>query len=293
MHRPVEHLAKTSLARGVCAAIVARHLAAARATTRTEFLFRRPPTPPAPATRPPLAIRYYQRALSYLDRRTSGASRVTKRWRAPTAARSTPRAPLAPRPCVASCASPAPEVGVSGLLRSAPRFDEGPPRRARWSLGAPPRWRTRRESRDTRSKRSAGERLLRELGMCRGAGRVRFGRCRVRSSAVGTPVPPRLRGEVLRSRGILLATRRGYAKPSMRTSTPSPSSASGRASGGGRVKNPSPTRCCPGPLRRRHRLALESIQIDLSIGGRFPDRQDSHNIDTLTFAWECRAGVAT
>ena len=157
MHRTLgEHLAGTSLARGLSAAIVARHLARGESYDRAADFYFEAASAARTSHQTPLAIRYYQRALSYLgseDERRVDRARGA-RERLPHAG-ATPRAHLAPRGAPAHRASPSARRASCAWVCCAARATtstRGTSRAGRRSRGAPPRSRTRRTFRRSRSR---------------------------------------------------------------------------------------------------------------------------------------------
>ena len=112
--------------------------------------------------------------------------------------------------------------------------------------------------------------FLRELGDVRGA-LAACDRALAACRAAGGKVPPRLRGEVLRSRGILLR-RVGRVGEAVDAHVDAIAifKRSGARRGEARVKNSlAYSMFVQGHYEDAIALALESFQIDLSIGGRF------------------------
>jgi serine/threonine protein kinase/tetratricopeptide (TPR) repeat protein len=286
MHRTLgEHLAKTSLARGVSAAIVARHLARGESYDRAADFYFEAANAARTSHQTPLAIRYYQRALSYLGpedrRRIAGHEALESAYRMLGRRRERLWHLEALRRIVRLTGSP--RSVCLGLLRSARYdFDEG--HLARGSVVA------RRAAEVAHTARVPAYEVeaealvsdfLRELGDVQGAlaacdrALAAFG-----PSAVGTPVPPRLRGEVLRSRGILLR-RVGRVREAVDAYVDA--IAIFRKCGArrveARVKNALAfAMFVQGRYEDAVALALESIQIDLSIGGRFQIAKTLTNI---------------
>jgi len=291
MHRTLgEHLAKTSLARGVSAAIVARHLARGESYDRAADFYFEAANAARTSHQTPLAIRYYQRALSYLGpedrRRIAGHEALESAYRMLGRRRERLWHLEALRRIVRLTGSP--RSVCLGLLRSARYdFDEG--HLARGSVVA------RRAAEVAHTARVPGYEVeaealvsdfLRELGDVQGAlaacdrALAAFG-----PSAVGTPVPPRLRGEVLRSRGILLR-RVGRVREAVDAYVDA--IAIFRKCGArrveARVKNAlAYAMFVQGRYEDAVALALESIQIDLSIGGRFQIAKTLTNIGHAYF----------
>ncbi|HEY6462485.1 MAG TPA: AAA family ATPase, partial [Polyangiaceae bacterium] len=210
MHRQLgEHLAGTSLARGVSAAIVARHLARGEAYDRAADFYFEAAGAARTSHQTQLAIRYYQRALSYLGpedrRRVTGHEALESAYRMLGRRRERLWHLEALRRIVRLVGSA--RVVCLGLLRSARYdFDEGHLVRG---SGVARRAAEVAHASHVPAYEVEAEALvsdfLRELGDVQGAlaacdrALAAFG-----VHAQGSNVPPRLRGEILRSRGILL-----------------------------------------------------------------------------------------
>jgi tetratricopeptide (TPR) repeat protein len=286
MHRQLgEHLAGTSLARGVSAAIVARHLARGEAYDRAADFYFEAASAARTSHQTQLAIRYYQRALSYLGpedrRRVTGHEALESAYRMLGRRRERLWHLEALRRIVRLVGSA--RVVCLGLLRSARYdFDEG--HLARGS-GVARRAAEVAHASHVPAYEVEAEALvsdfLRELGDVQGA----LAACDRALSAFGvhahgSNVPPRLRGEVLRSRGILLR-RVGRVREAVDAYVDA--IAIFRKCGArrveARVKNALAfAMFVQGRYEDAIALALESIQIDLSIGGRFQIAKTLTNI---------------
>jgi eukaryotic-like serine/threonine-protein kinase len=276
MHRALgDHLAGTTLARGLSAAIVARHLARGENHDRAVDFYLEAADAARNSHQMPLAIRYYQRALTLLApddlRRIHGHEALESAYRMLGRRRERLQHLEALRRLVRSVATP--RAVCLGLLRSARYdFDEG--HLARGAAVA-------RQAAEVAhsSKISALEveaealltDLLRELGDVQGALAACDRALAAFDPAVGGNVPPRLHGEVLRSRGVLLR-RVGRVREAVDAYVDS--IAIFKKSGARRMEARSKNALAyamfvQGRYEDGIALALESIQIDLSIGGRF------------------------
>jgi serine/threonine protein kinase/tetratricopeptide (TPR) repeat protein len=277
MHRTLgAHLAGTSLARGVSAAIVARHLARGESYDRAADFYFEAADAARSSHQTPLAIRYYLRALSYLGpadrRRMAGHAALESSYRV-LGRRRERLVQLEALRRIARLGK-SPRAVCLGLLRSARYdFDEG--HLVRGSVVAQRAAEVAHTSRvpayEVEAEALVSD-FLRELGDVQGA----LAACDRALAALGpqagaAPVPPRLRGEVLRSRGILLR-RVGRVREAVDAYVDA--IAIFRRSGArrveARVKNALAfAMFVQGRYEDAVALALESIQIDLSIGGRF------------------------
>jgi tetratricopeptide (TPR) repeat protein len=276
MHRALgELLAQTSLARGLSAAIVARHLARGEAGPRAAGFYFEAANAARNGYQTQLAIRYYQRALSHFGKddphrlevhealenifRTLGRRR--ERVKHLTALRETVRASSSAR---ASCLA---------LLRTA-RFhlDEG-----RLAKGLPVAKQaaalahTGQVAQLEIEAESMVSELLRELGDVQGALAACDRALAACNPKVNPKVPLRVRADVLRSRGVLLR-RVGRVREAVDAYVEA--IAAFRRAGArrqeARVKNAlAYAMFVQGRYEDAIAVALESIQIDLSIGGRF------------------------
>ncbi|MGH7296744.1 MAG: tetratricopeptide repeat protein, partial [Polyangiaceae bacterium] len=286
MHRLLgEHLAGTSLARGVSAAIVARHLARGESYDRAADFYFEAASAARGSHQTQLAIRYYQRALSYLGpedrRRVTGHEALESAYRMLGRRRERLWHLEALRRIVRLVGSP--RTVCLGLLRSARYdFDEG--HLVRGSTVAKQAAEVAHAARvpayEVEAEALVSD-FLRELGDVQGA----LAACDRALSAFGPQahganIPPRLRGEVLRSRGILLR-RVGRVREAVDAYVDA--IAIFRKSGArrveARVKNAlAYAMFVQGRYEDAVALALESIQIDLSIGGRFQIAKTLTNI---------------
>ncbi len=293
MHRALgEHLAETSLARGLSAAIVARHLARGELYDRAGDFYLEAAAAARDSHQTQLVIRYNKRALSYLpadDRRVvdahealEGAFRMLGRRRERLAhLHQLRRAVRVVGTARAVCL---------GLLRSA-RYDFDDGRLARGVTLA----RQATEVAHT-SKVSALEveaeamtsNFLRELGDVQGA-LAACDRALAAFSHTGDArsqaLPPLLHAEVLRSRGVLLR-RVGRVREAVDAYVDAIgiSRRCGARRMEARVKNAlAYAMFVQGRYEDCVALALESIQIDLSIGGRFQIAKTLTNIGHAYF----------
>jgi serine/threonine protein kinase/tetratricopeptide (TPR) repeat protein len=291
MHRALgEHLAGTSVGRGLSAAIVARHLARGENYDRAADFYFEAASAARASHQTPLAIRYFQRALSYVGfedkRRVTGHEALESAYRMLGRRRERLWHLEALRRIVRHIGTP--RVVCLGLVRSARYdFDEGHllrgvdvARRAAevaHSANFPPL---------VVEAEALVSDFLRELGDVQGA----LAACDRALSAfavasAGAAVPPRLRGEVLRSRGILLR-RVGRVREAVDAYVDAV--AIFRRSGARRMEARARNSLAFGMfVQGRYEdavaLALESIQIDLSIGGRFQIAKTLTNIGHAYF----------
>jgi serine/threonine protein kinase/tetratricopeptide (TPR) repeat protein len=276
MHRALgEHLARTSLARGVSAAIVARHLARGESYERAADFYLEAAGAARATHQTHLAIRYYQRAVSYLgpddSRRVLAHEALESAYRVLGRRRERLWNLKALRRLVRSVGTP--RAVCLGLLRSARyQFDEG--HLARGAVVA------KRAAEVARTSKSAALEVeaealvsdfLRELGDVQGALAACDRALAAFGPATNATVPPRLQGEVLRSRGILLR-RVGRVREAVDAHVDAIAifKKCGARRVEARVKNSlAYSMFVQGRYEDAIALALESIQIDLSIGGRF------------------------
>ena len=283
MHRALgDHLAGTSLARGVSAAIVARHLARGENISRAaDFYFEAAGAAKA-SHQTQLAIRYYLRGLSYMPpddkRRIAGHEALEGSYRMLGRRRERLWHLEALRRIVRVVGTP--RAVCLGLLRSARYdFDEGHLARG---IGVARRAAEVAHAVHVAAHEVEAEALvsdfLRELGDVQGA----LAACDRALSTVdpaGAP-PARLRGEVLRSRGILLR-RVGRVREAVDSYVDAIGifKKCGARRLEARVKNAlAYAMFVQGRYEDAVALALESIQIDLSIGGRFQIAKTLSNI---------------
>ncbi len=277
MHRALgEHLARSPLARGPSAAIVARHLARGEDHDRAADLYIEAADSARNTHQVPLAIRYYQRAIACVPeddpRRIHCLDALESAYRMLGRRRERLQQLEALRRLVRRAASP---KGVClGLLRSARYdFDEG--HLARGAGVARQAAEVARHSKIAALEVEAEALItdfLRELGDVQGA----LAACD-RALAAFNPgagsqgVPPRLHGEVLRSRGVLLR-RVGRVREAVDAYVEATAifKRCGARRMEARVKNAlAYAMFVQGRYEDDIALAMESIQIDLSIGGRF------------------------
>ena len=276
MHRELgEHLAQTSLARGLSAAIVARHLARGDAGERAVEFYLEAAAAARAGYQTTLAVRYFARALSLMSvgdgrllhahEALEGIYRVLGRRKERVkhleALRRLARDAATPR---AVCLA---------LLRTG-RFDLD---ELRLSRGLPVARRAAEVSArgGLATAQIEGEAMvsefLRELGDVQGALAACDRALAACDPRVNATVPPRMRAEVLRSRGVLLR-RVGRVREAVDAYVDAIAvfRKVGARRQEARVKNAlAYAMFVQGRYEDAVALALESIQIDLSIGGRF------------------------
>jgi tetratricopeptide (TPR) repeat protein len=285
MHRALgEHLAGTSLARGVSAAIVARHLARGESYARAADFYFEAAGAARAGHQTQLSIRYFERALSYLgpedERRVEGHAALESLYRMLGRRRDR----LGHLHALRRLAR---RVGTTravclGLLRSARYdFDEG-------HLGRGLTVAQRAAQIAHRSNIAAynveAESLvsdfLRELGDVQAALAACDRALAAFEPSVRGDVPPRLRGEVLLSRGILLR-RVGRVREAVDAYVDAVAifKKCGARRVEARAKNAlAHAMFVQGRYEDAIAIALESIRIDLSIGGRFQIAKTLTNI---------------
>lgn len=292
MHRALgEHLARTSLGRGLSAAIVARHFARGEAYDRAADFYFEAASAARGSHQTQLAIRYYQRGLSYVGpedkRRITGHEALESAYRMLGRRRERVWHLEALRRIVRIVGTP--RAVCLGLLRSGRYdFDEG--HLARGSGVA------RRAAEVAHASHIAAYEVeaealvsdfLRELGDVQGALAACDRALAAFDPAAGSTqqVPARLRGEVLRSRGILLR-RVGRVREAVDAYVDAVAifRKCGARRVEARVKNAlAYAMFVQGRYEDAVALALESIQIDLSIGGRFQIAKTLTNIGHAYF----------
>ena len=276
MHRALgEHLAQTSLARGVAAAIVARHLVKGEAPERAAVYYLEAANAARSAYQTQLAIRYYLRAAQYLPENglqklgvheaLEGTFRMlgrkSERIRHLESLRRTAKAIGHPR------------AAVLALLRTA-RFDldEGrlahglPVAKSAASLAHSSAYPTF----EIEAELLVSE-LSREIGDVQGALAASDRALAACNPSVNPGVPVRTRAEVLRTRGVLLR-RVGRVREAVDSYVEAIAvfRRVGARRQEARAKNAlSYAMFVQGRYEDAIALALESIRIDLSIGGRF------------------------
>ena len=273
MHRRLgEHLAATRVARGLNAAIIARHLARGGARREAARLYAEAANSARASYQLQLATRYYRRVLALLPDGDPGRlaaydalealSRIQGKWRDRrvylTALRQLARYSQAPR------------WVATALIRSA-RFDLDAGRLARGLTLA------QKGELVARQTRSAGleveaqslmAEMLRDLGDMQGA----LSACdRALETASHQSVPARLRAEVLRARGTLLL-RVGRVQEAIDSHVDA--LAMFRREGARRQEARARNSLALamfvlGKFEDAIALGLEAIRIDLAIGGRF------------------------
>jgi serine/threonine protein kinase/predicted ATPase len=290
MHRALgEHLAQTSLARGLPAAIVARHFARGERYDRAADFYIEAAAAARDAHQTQLVIRYNRRALSYLaagDRRIVDAHEALESAFRVLGRRRERLAHLRELRAVVRAVGTARAVCL-GLLRSA-RYDLDDGHLARGVVVA-------RQATEVAhaSKISALEveaetlvsNFLRELGDVQGA----LAACDRALAAFGhsgtARLSPLLQAEVLRSKGVLLR-RVGRVREAVDAYVDA--IAISRKSGArrmeARVKNAlAYAMFVQGRYEDAIALALESLQIDLTIGGRFQIAKTLTNVGNAYF----------
>jgi len=292
MHRALgEHLKNTSLARGLSAAIVARHLARGEAGDQAAELYAEAGHAARQGNQTQLAIRYLKRAtmlMSPNDPKQLGLQaeletlyRMLGRRRERTlhlaALRRVARKLGTPR---ATCVA---------LLRTARfYFDEG-----KLSTGLPVAKLAAEIAHGAAMTQLEVEaealvsELLRELGDVQGALAACDRALSTCNPALNPNLPPRLRADVLRSQGVLLR-RVGRVREAMEAHIAAIAvfRKAGARRQEARAKNSLAFALfVQGRFEDAIALAVESIQIDLSIGGRF------QIANTLTNIGHCYAKV--
>ncbi|HXX67750.1 MAG TPA: protein kinase [Polyangiaceae bacterium] len=290
MHRALgEHLATTSLGRGLSAAVVARHLVKGERRERAADFYLEAASAARSAYQIPLAIRYYLRAVASLGEGTLSRGieaqealeslyrmlgRRRERVRHLKALRALARRKGTPR---AVCL---------GLLRSARyEFDEG--RLARGFTVARQAAEIAHTSNLPKLEMEAEARVsecLRELGDIQGA-LAACDRALAAFGPNGAKIPPQQQGEVLRLRGMLLL-RVGRVREAVDAYVDATAifKKCGRRRLEARVKGAlSYAMFVQGRYEDAIALSLESIQIDLSIGVRFQIARALTNIGHAYF----------
>jgi len=285
MHRALgEHLAETSIARGLSAAIVARHLAKGEAGPRAADFYLEAANTARNGVQTQLAIRYYHRALALLpeeDKRRIVAHEALEAAYRVLGRRRERLRHLESLRRLAKIVG-VPRVVCLALLRTARfEFDEGQlqkglvvaRRAAEVAHGS------KIATLEVEAEGLVGE-FLRELGDVQGALAACDRALAASDPAVNSSVPPRAHAEVLRARGILLR-RVGRVREAVDAYVDA--IAIFRRVGArrleARVKNAlAYAMFVQGRYEDAISLALESIQIDLSIGGRFQIAKTLTNI---------------
>jgi eukaryotic-like serine/threonine-protein kinase len=290
MHRELgEHLAQTSLARGLSAAIVARHLARGESYDRAAKFYFEAAFAARESHQTHLVIRYYRRALSYLapDDKSAvdGHEALESAYRMLGRRRERLWQLEALRRAVRRVGTP--RAVCLGLLRSA-RYDLDEGHLARGAVLARQATEVAHASKIEALEVEAealASNFLRELGDVQGALAACDRALATFGQSTSGRVPPLLRAEVLRSRGVLLR-RVGRVREAVDTYVDA--IAISRKCGArrmeARIKNAlAYAMFVQGRYEDGIALALESIQIDLSIGGRFQIAKTLTNIGQSYF----------
>jgi len=276
MHRALgEHLAMTSLGRGLSAAIVARHLARGDAGEKASDFYAEAGHAARAANQTQLAIRYLKRASHHLP--TDDPRQLALHTELETLYRMLGRRRdrIAHLEAVRRVARKAgtPRATCTALLRSARFFfDEG--RLANGlpvaKLAAEIAHGAAMTQLEVEAEALVSE-LLRELGDVQGALAACDRALATCNPALNPNLPARLRADVLRSRGVLLR-RVGRVREAMEAHIQAIAvfRKAGARRSEARAKNSLAFALfVQGRWEDAIALAVESIQIDLSIGGRF------------------------
>jgi serine/threonine protein kinase/tetratricopeptide (TPR) repeat protein len=276
MHRRLgEHLAETNLARGLSAAIVARHLAKGEAGARAGEFYLEAANAARNGYQTQLAIRYMHRALAHLPpddpRRLTAHEGLEAIYRVLGRRKERVRHLDALRKTAKQIATP--RAAALALLRTA-RFDLDEGRLARGlpvaRQAAQVAHSAHMSNHEIEAEALVSE-LLRELGDVQGALAACDRALAACDPKVNPSVPPRARADVLRARGVLLR-RVGRVREAVDAYVDSIAvfRKVGARRQEARAKNAlAYAMFVQGRYEDAIALALESIQIDLSIGGRF------------------------
>src|SRR5260221_1840969 len=290
MHRLLgEHLAGTSLSRGLSAAVVARHFVRGELHERAADFYFEAADAARASNQTPLAIRYYQRGLSSLDpddrRRVRGHEALEGAYRVLGRRRERLWHLEALRRVVRRMGTP--KAVCLGLLRSARYdFDEGHLARGATVAhqAAEVAHAAKSPALEVEAEALVGD-FLRELGDVQGA----LAACDRAQAGFGPAsrgnVSPRLQGEVLRSRGILLR-RVGRVREAVDAYVDAIAifKKCGARRLEARAKNAlAYAMFVQGRYEDGIAVALESIQIDLSVGGRFQIAKTLMNVGQAYF----------
>jgi len=290
MHRAIgEHLAGTSLARGLPAAIVARHLARGQRYDLAADFYLEAGAAARASYQTRLAVRYYLRATSYLpsddNRRFVAHEALENAYRMLGRRRERLRHLKALRRIARSLATP--RAACLGLLRSARyEFDEG--RLTRGVVLAQQAAQIAQTSKLPVFEMEAEARVsefLRELGDVQGALAACDRALVAFDPGQGEKVPPRQRGEVLRLRGILLL-RVGRVREAVDAYVDA--IAIFKRCGARRLEARAKgalsfSMFVQGRYEDGIALAVESVRIDLSIGVRFQIARALTNVGQAYF----------
>ncbi len=276
MHRALgEHLKTTSLARGLSAAIVARHLARGEAGEQASELYAEAGHAARAGNQTQLAIRYLKRATHHLSphdpRQLNLQAELETLYRMLGRRRERIHHLDALRLCARRIGTP--RATCIALLRSARFFyDEGklasglPVAR----LAAEIAHGASMTQLEVEAEALVSE-FLRELGDVQGALAACDRALATCNPALNPNLPPRLRADVLRSQGVLLR-RVGRVREAMEAHVQAIAvfRKAGARRQEARAKNSLAFALfVQGRFEDAIALAVESIQIDLSIGGRF------------------------
>ncbi len=285
MHQRLgEHLAQTSLARGLSAAIVARHLARGDGGPRAAELYLEAANAARSGYQTQLAIKYYQRALSLMEhddgQRLVAHEALEAIYRVLGRRRERVQHLEALRKIAKMLATP--KAACLALIRTARfDFDEG-----KLARGLPVARRAAELAHsghflhwEIEAEELVSE-LLRELGDVQGALAACDRALAACDPKVHPNVLPRARAEVLRSRGVLLR-RVGRVREAVDAYVDA--IAVFRKAGARRQEARAKTALgyamfVQGRYEDAIALALETIHIDLSIGGRFQLAKTLSNI---------------
>ena len=276
MHRALGgHLGTTNLGKGLSAAIVARHLARGNADDEAASYYIEAANAARNGNQIHLAVRYYSRALSCLGahdpRRVVAHESLEALHRVLGRRRERIRHLEALRKLARVLGTP--RIACLALLRTA-RFDLDEGHLAR---GLPIARRAAEVAHTTQNANFEIEaeaivsEFLRELGDVQGALAACDRALAACNPTVNPHVPARARAEVLRARGVLLR-RVGRAREAVDAYVDAIAvfRKAGARRQEARAKHAlSFAMFCQGRYEDAIALALESIQIDLSIGGRF------------------------
>lgn len=289
------HLAKTSHARGLPAAIIARHFAKGDQGDRAADFYLEAANSARLGYQTQLAIRYYMKALAHLDksdvRKLHSHEALESLFRMLGRRRDRVRHLDALRRCARRIGTP--RAACLALLRTA-RFDldEG-----KLSRGLP----LAKQAAQVSHTSSFGDveieaellvsELSRELGDVQGALAASDRALAASNPTVNSHVPARFRADTLRSRGVLLR-RVGRTKEAVDAYVESIAiyRHAGAMRQEARAKNALAfAMCVQGRYEDAIALALESIQIDLAIGGRF---QLAKTLSNIGLSYSCLGDTA-
>lgn len=276
MHRSLgEHLGETSLARGVSAAIVARHLVKGDAPDRAAVFYLEAANAARNAYQTQLAVRYYLRAAQHLPKGDTRKlevyealeaifrvlGRKADRVRHLEALRSTAKLIGTPRAaCLALLRTARYDLDEGRLSRGLPVAEQAA---SLAHAAAYPEF-------EIEAELLVSE-LSREIGDVQGALAASDRALAACDPGVSAAVPARMRAEVLRTRGVLLR-RVGRVREAVDAYVEAIAvfRKVGARRQEARARNAlSYSMFVQGRYEDAIALALESIRIDLSIGGRF------------------------